>query len=157
MTSTDSLGRLSVLEGATYFSTGPMAGVFNNLIMFDQHAKQNRLDTIVTIRVTTVILIISWRRILRINLRDLRADQSVQLRGQDTGLSPPRRINAGACLSVFRPGIFLSGMPLRLRDWRTFQAWPFNQGLTDTFQVRPQLYDRRSDEVTLDEVERIRF
>jgi hypothetical protein len=25
---------------------------------------------------------------------------------------------------------------LRLRDWRTFQAWPFNQGLTDRFQAR---------------------
>jgi hypothetical protein len=27
-------------------------------------------------------------------------------------------------------------MLLRLRDCRTFQAWPFNQGLTDTFQAR---------------------
>jgi integrase/recombinase XerD len=27
-------------------------------------------------------------------------------------------------------------MPLRLRDCRTFHAWPFNQGLTDRFQAR---------------------
>ena len=47
MTMIDSPGGLSVLEEATYYSTSPMAGVFNNLIMFDQHAKQNRLETIV--------------------------------------------------------------------------------------------------------------
>src|ERR1700712_919350 len=53
MTSTDSPGGLSVLEEATYFSTSPMAGGFNNLIIFDQQEKQNRLDTIVPHLATT--------------------------------------------------------------------------------------------------------
>ena len=39
VTSLDSPGGLSVLEEATYYSTSPMAGVFNNLIMFDQNEK----------------------------------------------------------------------------------------------------------------------
>ena len=43
----DSPGGMSVHEEATVFAQGPMAGVFNNLIMFDQQAKQSRLETIV--------------------------------------------------------------------------------------------------------------
>ena len=38
---------VSILEEATASSQSPMMGVFNNLVLFDQHQKQNRLDTIV--------------------------------------------------------------------------------------------------------------
>src|SRR4051812_16187546 len=34
-------------EEATVFSEGPMMGVFNNLVMFDQHVPQNSLSSIV--------------------------------------------------------------------------------------------------------------
>jgi peptide/nickel transport system substrate-binding protein len=43
----DSPASMSIHEEATAFSMGPMMGVFNNLIMFDQHTKQNGLDSIV--------------------------------------------------------------------------------------------------------------
>jgi peptide/nickel transport system substrate-binding protein len=43
----DSPGGLSILEEATVFARGPMGGVFNNLIMFDQHVPQNSLQSIV--------------------------------------------------------------------------------------------------------------
>ena len=43
----DSPASMSPHEEATVFSQGPMAGVFNNLLMYDQHAKQSRLETIV--------------------------------------------------------------------------------------------------------------
>jgi len=43
----DSPASMSIHEEATAFSMGPMMGVFNNLIMFDQHTKQNSLDSIV--------------------------------------------------------------------------------------------------------------
>ncbi|MFL5288666.1 MAG: ABC transporter substrate-binding protein, partial [Rhodopila sp.] len=46
MYSPDSPATLSIHEEATVFSMGPMMGVFNNLILFDQHAKQNSLDVI---------------------------------------------------------------------------------------------------------------
>ena len=42
----DSPGGLSIHEEATVMSMGPMAGVFDNLIVFDQHVKQSSLDTI---------------------------------------------------------------------------------------------------------------
>jgi hypothetical protein len=35
---------MSILEEATVFAEGPMMGVFNNLVMFDQHVKQNSLS-----------------------------------------------------------------------------------------------------------------
>jgi peptide/nickel transport system substrate-binding protein len=38
---------MSILEEATAYSQSPMMGVFNNLVMFDQHEKQNRLGSIV--------------------------------------------------------------------------------------------------------------
>ena len=38
---------MSIHEEATISSQGPMMGVFNNLIMFDQQARQSSLDTIV--------------------------------------------------------------------------------------------------------------
>src|SRR6201987_4070544 len=43
----DSPASMSIHEEATVFSQGPMMGVFNNLVMFDQHVKQNRLEAIV--------------------------------------------------------------------------------------------------------------
>src|SRR6516165_6452017 len=43
----DSPGGMSIMEEATVFARGPMMGVFNNLIMFDQHKPQVSLDTIV--------------------------------------------------------------------------------------------------------------
>src|SRR3954470_8006270 len=38
---------MSIHEESTIAALGPMMGVFNNLIMFDQHVKQNSLDSIV--------------------------------------------------------------------------------------------------------------
>jgi peptide/nickel transport system substrate-binding protein len=43
----DSPGGLSIQEEATVFARGPMMGVFNNLVMFDQHVKQDSLASIV--------------------------------------------------------------------------------------------------------------
>src|SRR5260370_9466126 len=43
----DSPASMSVLEEATVFSRGPMMGVFNNLVMLNQHVKQNSLQSIV--------------------------------------------------------------------------------------------------------------
>src|SRR5436305_11107529 len=38
---------MSIHEESTIATLGPMMGVFNNLIMFDQHVPQNSLDKIV--------------------------------------------------------------------------------------------------------------
>jgi peptide/nickel transport system substrate-binding protein len=38
---------MSILEESTVFAEGPMMGVFNNLVMFNQHVKQNSLQSIV--------------------------------------------------------------------------------------------------------------
>jgi peptide/nickel transport system substrate-binding protein len=35
----DSPASMSILEEATVFAEGPMMGVFNNLVMYDQHVK----------------------------------------------------------------------------------------------------------------------
>ena len=43
----DSPGGMSIMEEATVVAAGPMMGVFNNLIMFDQHVPQNSLRSIV--------------------------------------------------------------------------------------------------------------
>src|SRR5689334_25181954 len=43
----DSPGGMSIMEEATVFARGPMNGVFNNLVMFDQHVPQNSLQSIV--------------------------------------------------------------------------------------------------------------
>jgi peptide/nickel transport system substrate-binding protein len=43
----DSPGGMSILEEATIVARGPMMGVFNNLIMFDQHVAQESLNSIV--------------------------------------------------------------------------------------------------------------
>src|ERR1700726_506353 len=43
----DSPASMSILEEATVFAQGPMMGVFNNLVMFDQHVKQNSLQSVV--------------------------------------------------------------------------------------------------------------
>ena len=47
MYSPDSPASMSIHEEATFVAEGPMMGVFNNLVMFDQHVKQNSLDSIV--------------------------------------------------------------------------------------------------------------
>jgi len=43
----DSPASMSILEEATIVSERPMMGVFNNLVMFDQHVPQNSLQSIV--------------------------------------------------------------------------------------------------------------
>jgi peptide/nickel transport system substrate-binding protein len=43
----DSPAGVSIHEEATIVSERPMMGVFNNLVMFDQHIKQNSLNSIV--------------------------------------------------------------------------------------------------------------
>jgi hypothetical protein len=43
----DSPASMSIHEESTIASEGPMMAVFNNLVMFDQHISQNRLDTVV--------------------------------------------------------------------------------------------------------------
>ena len=45
--SPDSPASMSIHEEATVFAEGPMMGVFNNLVMYDQHAPQNSLQSIV--------------------------------------------------------------------------------------------------------------
>src|SRR6516225_3327570 len=43
----DSPASMSIHEEGTIVSERPMMGVFNNLVMFDQHVKQNSLNSIV--------------------------------------------------------------------------------------------------------------
>ena len=45
--SPDSPATMSILEEATSFAVGPMMGVFNNLVLFDQSVKQASLQSIV--------------------------------------------------------------------------------------------------------------
>src|ERR1700731_4332317 len=47
MYSPDSPASMSIHEEAAFVAEGPMMGVFNNLVMYDQHVKQNSLETIV--------------------------------------------------------------------------------------------------------------
>ena len=47
MYSPDSPASMSILEEGTVFAQGPMMGVFNNLVMFDQQVKQNSLASVV--------------------------------------------------------------------------------------------------------------
>ena len=47
MYSPHSPASMSILEEATVFAEGPMMGVFNNLVMFDQHVRLNSLGSIV--------------------------------------------------------------------------------------------------------------
>jgi peptide/nickel transport system substrate-binding protein len=42
-----SIASVSIHEESTIVALGPMMGVFNNLVMFDQHVPQNSLDSIV--------------------------------------------------------------------------------------------------------------
>jgi len=46
MYSPDSPASMSIHEEATVFAEGPMMGVFNNLVMFDQHVPQNSLQSV---------------------------------------------------------------------------------------------------------------
>ena len=50
----DSPASMSIHEEATVFSQMPMMAVFNNLVMFDQHVKQNSLQSIVPDLATSV-------------------------------------------------------------------------------------------------------
>ena len=43
----DSPASMSIHEEATIAAEGPMMGVFNNLVMYDQHVPQNSLESIV--------------------------------------------------------------------------------------------------------------
>ena len=43
----DSPASMSIHEEATIAGQGPMMGVFNNLVMYDQHKAQTSIDTIV--------------------------------------------------------------------------------------------------------------
>ena len=43
----DSPASMSIHEEGTIVAERPMMGVFNNLVMFDQHVKQNSLNSIV--------------------------------------------------------------------------------------------------------------
>src|SRR6202040_2519819 len=47
MYSPDSPASMSIHEEATIFAEGPMMGVFNNLVMYDQNVPQNSLQSIV--------------------------------------------------------------------------------------------------------------
>src|SRR5215831_5718963 len=47
MYTVDSPASMSIFEEATVFAERPMMGVFNNLVMYDQHVKQNSLQSIV--------------------------------------------------------------------------------------------------------------
>src|SRR6266567_190122 len=47
MYSPDSPASMSIHEESTVFAEGPMMGVFNNLVMFDQHVPQNSLQSVV--------------------------------------------------------------------------------------------------------------
>ena len=46
MYSADSPASMSIHEEATVFAEGPMMGVFNNLVIYDQHVPQNSLQQI---------------------------------------------------------------------------------------------------------------
>ncbi len=45
MYSPDSPASMSIHEEATVFAEGPMMGVFNNLVMYDQHVPKNSLQS----------------------------------------------------------------------------------------------------------------
>src|SRR5260370_22135451 len=47
MTMGTSPASMSIHEESTIATLGPMMGVFNNLVMFDQHVPQNSLEAIV--------------------------------------------------------------------------------------------------------------
>jgi len=50
MHTVDSTASMSILEEATVFAERPMMGAFNNLVMYDQHVKQNSLQVPVSRR-----------------------------------------------------------------------------------------------------------
>src|SRR5260370_42161794 len=45
--SIDSSASMSIHEEATVFAMRPVMGVFNNLVLYDQHVKQNSMQSIV--------------------------------------------------------------------------------------------------------------
>ena len=82
MYSPDSPASMSIHEEATFVAEGPMMGVFNNLVMFDQHVKQNSLDSIVPDLATGW----SWNE----DGTDLTLPLRQSVRWHDAGLLPPR-------------------------------------------------------------------
>ena len=62
MYSPDSPASMSVHEEATFVAEGPMMGVFNNLVMFDQHIKQNSLGSIVSRSRDRLVMERGWDR-----------------------------------------------------------------------------------------------
>ncbi len=52
----DSPASMSILEESTIVVLGPMMGVFNNLVMFDQHVPQNSIEAIVPDLATSWVL-----------------------------------------------------------------------------------------------------
>ena len=50
MHTVDSTASMSILEEATVFAERPMMGAINNLVMYDQHVKQNSLQVPVSRR-----------------------------------------------------------------------------------------------------------
>jgi peptide/nickel transport system substrate-binding protein len=54
--SPDSPASMSIHEEATVFAEGPMMGVFNNLVIYDQHVPQNSLQSIVPDLATSWVL-----------------------------------------------------------------------------------------------------
>jgi hypothetical protein len=103
-----------------------------------------------------VILKITLRRILRINLRGLGPGSR-----QETEWSGRRHTSlwTNPCRSV--PVRFsvretcLSGLPLKLRGSRTFQEWPSNVRLTDKVRTASQAARRAATADTQDTVQKI--
>ena len=52
----DSPASMSILEEATLSTTMPMMGVFNNLLLYDQHVPQNSLQAIVPELATRLVV-----------------------------------------------------------------------------------------------------
>ena len=52
----DSPASMSILEESTRAAEQPMMGVFNNLVMYDQHVAQNSLDTVVPDLATELVV-----------------------------------------------------------------------------------------------------
>jgi hypothetical protein len=71
MYSPDSPASMSIHEEATFVAEGPMMEVFNNLVVFDQHVKQNSLDSIVSDLAT------GWSWNVRLELDELEGTERI--------------------------------------------------------------------------------
>src|SRR5215467_11173985 len=86
MYSPDSPASMSIHEEATVFADGPMMGVFNNLVIYDQHVPQSSLQSIVPDLATDLVM---ERRRDRIDIAAARRP-----RGMTAGPSRPRMSSA---------------------------------------------------------------